>query len=250
MAESQTTMPADELFALHPLPWTHHLLLIKDANGRQVIHTGGLYSEGGRLHEGSYLSGLNALLVELVNSRVSASLAPTVDERVIEIVAATAQSSLWNANGYRQALADTLKRLRSLATSSAATAIEDGLCALLESYTQPCAGNCNHSQCPLLRELYALRIKATLERAQLTVKPIVDREKKGEEIGDLMNMRLNAPASPAAPTSSDAWATWFDRLGKKASAEVVNATAELVTNERLAALVQANCFSTEGEDTK
>lgn len=63
-----TTMGGDEIFALHPLPWSHHLLLIKDANGNQVIHTGGLYSEQGRPHEGKYLSGLNAMLVKLVNS--------------------------------------------------------------------------------------------------------------------------------------------------------------------------------------
>ena len=67
----ELTMSVDELFALHPLPWTHDLLLIKDANGNQVIHTGGLYSERGRLYEGKYLSGLNALLVGLANSCVS-----------------------------------------------------------------------------------------------------------------------------------------------------------------------------------
>jgi len=67
-SELNVTMSLDELLALHPLPWTHHLLLIKDANGEQVIHTGGLYSERGRLHEGRYLSGLNALFVKLVNA--------------------------------------------------------------------------------------------------------------------------------------------------------------------------------------
>jgi hypothetical protein len=41
-----------------------------------------------------------------------------------------------------------------------------------------------------------------------------------------------------ASTSSNAWATWFKKLGDRASAEVVKATADLVTNERLAALVQ------------
>lgn len=78
----------------------------------------------------------------------------------------------------------------------------DGLRELLESYTEPCVDDCDHSQCPLLRELHALRIKATLEQARLAVKPVVDREKKGEVIGDLMNMRLDAAtatASPAAP---------------------------------------------------
>lgn len=72
--------------------------------------------------------------------------------------------------------------------------VDDELRKLLESYAEPCAGDCDHSQCPLLRELHALRIKATLERARLAVKPIVDLERKGEEIGDLMNMRLDAAA--------------------------------------------------------
>lgn len=67
----------------------------------------------------------------------------------------------------------------------------DDLKRLLESYTQPCISDCDHSQCPLLRELHVLRIKASLEQARLTVKPIVDKEKQGEQIGDLMNMRLN-----------------------------------------------------------
>lgn len=66
--DPQVTMSRDEIFALHPLPWSHHLLLIKDAKGQQVVHTGGLYSERGRLHEGKYLSGLNALLVDEVNA--------------------------------------------------------------------------------------------------------------------------------------------------------------------------------------
>lgn len=73
----ELTMSIDELFALHPLPWTHDLLLIRDANGNQVIHTGGLYSERGRLYEGRYLSGLNALLVELVNSRSAGGVVAT-----------------------------------------------------------------------------------------------------------------------------------------------------------------------------
>jgi hypothetical protein len=67
--EGNVTMPLDELLERHPLPWTHHCLLIKDANGRQVIHTGGSYNDRGRVYEGRYLSGLNALLVELVNTR-------------------------------------------------------------------------------------------------------------------------------------------------------------------------------------
>jgi hypothetical protein len=75
--------------------------------------------------------------------------------------------------------------------------ITNGLNTLLASYTEPCIGDCDHSQCPLLRELHALRIKATLEKARLTVKPIVDRERQGEQIGDLMNMRLDSAAPRA-----------------------------------------------------
>lgn len=74
-----------------------------------------------------------------------------------------------------------------------------GLRKLLASYTEPCTGDCDHSQCPLLRQLHALQIKATLEQARLTAKPIVDHEKRGEEIGDLMNMRLHAATPVAAP---------------------------------------------------
>lgn len=78
--EAKLTMTAEELFELHPLPWTHHLLLIKDANGQQVIHTGGAYNDRGRPHKGEYLSGLNALMVQLVNTCVPvASAAPVVD---------------------------------------------------------------------------------------------------------------------------------------------------------------------------
>jgi hypothetical protein len=75
--------------------------------------------------------------------------------------------------------------------------VADGLDTLLASYTEPCIGDCDHSQCPLLRELHALRIKATLEKARLTVKPTVDRELQAEQIGDLMNMRLDS-ATPRA----------------------------------------------------
>lgn len=50
-----------------------------------------------------------------------------------------------------------------------------------------------------------------------------------------------AAAATVAPqeTSSDTWSKWFERLGEKATAEIVNATADLVTDERLAALVDA-----------
>jgi hypothetical protein len=79
--------------------------------------------------------------------------------------------------------------------------VADGLNTLLASYTEPCTGDCSHSQCPLLRELHALRIKATLEKARLTVKPTVDRELQAEQIGDLMDMRLDS-ATPRA-TAAD-----------------------------------------------
>jgi len=42
-----------------------------------------------------------------------------------------------------------------------------------------------------LQELRAKLIECQLEKARLKVKPIIDREKKGEEVGDLMNMRLD-----------------------------------------------------------
>lgn len=61
---------------------------------------------------------------------------------------------------------------------------------LLNRYTQPCSGDCEHSQCPLLRELHAIHIKNTLKEAQITVRPIVNQERKGEFVGNLMDMRL------------------------------------------------------------
>jgi hypothetical protein len=51
----------------HPLPWTHHVLMIKDANGRQVIHLGGLYDQYGQLYDGHYLAGLAAMLTDAAN---------------------------------------------------------------------------------------------------------------------------------------------------------------------------------------
>ena len=42
-----------------------------------------------------------------------------------------------------------------------------------------------------LDEVEAQLIACQLECARLRVTPIVDAEKKGEEIGDLMNMRLD-----------------------------------------------------------
>lgn len=61
---------------------------------------------------------------------------------------------------------------------------------LLNRYAEPCAEACEHSQCPLLRELHAIHIKNTLKQAQVTVRPIVDQERQGEFVGDLMDMRL------------------------------------------------------------
>lgn len=61
---------------------------------------------------------------------------------------------------------------------------------LLNRYTQPCFRDCEHSQCPLLRELYAIHIKNTLKQAHITVRPIADQERKGEFVGDLMGMQL------------------------------------------------------------
>jgi hypothetical protein len=42
-----------------------------------------------------------------------------------------------------------------------------------------------------LNEVEAQLVACWLECARLRVKPIVDAEKKGEEVGDLMNMRLD-----------------------------------------------------------
>jgi len=39
-------------------------------------------------------------------------------------------------------------------------------------------------------------VRLTLELARLTVKPLVDAEREGEWVGDIMNMRLDAVAQP------------------------------------------------------
>lgn len=58
-----------------------------------------------------------------------------------------------------------------------------------------------------------------------------------------------ATTSPETPETSDAsWRLWFDRMGDKASAEVVNWTANLVTNERLIALAEAGVLPIAGTD--
>ncbi len=77
-----TWSPA-QIFETHPLPWTHHCLMIKDANGRQVIHTGGSYDDRSRLYPGDYLSGLNSMLVEKANAASSAGEAA---KKVLELV--------------------------------------------------------------------------------------------------------------------------------------------------------------------
>lgn len=41
------------------------------------------------------------------------------------------------------------------------------------------------------------QLKECLERARQTVKPIVDAEKKGEDVGDIMNLRLRAVTAAA-----------------------------------------------------
>jgi hypothetical protein len=91
------TMTAAEIFERHPLPWSHHLLLIKDANGRQVVHTGGAYNERGRPHQGEYLSGLNALLVDSVNS----GSASAVNERAtLQEIAEAARAFVWEPENW------------------------------------------------------------------------------------------------------------------------------------------------------
>lgn len=57
-----------EIFARHPLPWTHHVLMIKDAAGRLVIHLGGSRDERGATYDPGYLVGLAAMLVDYSNS--------------------------------------------------------------------------------------------------------------------------------------------------------------------------------------
>lgn len=54
-----------------------------------------------------------------------------------------------------------------------------------------------------LAQVRAENTRLLLEKAQLTVKPIVDREKQGEQIGDLMNMRLHDPLLQQPPAASE-----------------------------------------------
>lgn len=65
---------------------------------------------------------------------------------------------------------------------------------LLTRYAQPCSTDCEHSQCPLLRELWELSIANTLQAANRTVRPIIEAEKQGEEVGGLMGLQLRSPS--------------------------------------------------------
>lgn len=59
-------------------------------------------------------------------------------------------------------------------------------------------------------------------------------------VAAIITRHLAVTAEPKPESSDASWRLWFDRMGDKASAAVVNATADLVTNERLAALTQAD----------
>lgn len=61
-------MSLKEVFKLHPLPWKHECLIIRDANTRQVIHLGGSTDQYSKTYPGEYLSALNALLVQAANA--------------------------------------------------------------------------------------------------------------------------------------------------------------------------------------
>ena len=86
---------------------------------------------------------------------------------------------------------------------AAPESLQTELEALLARYTEPCVTDCEHAHCPLLRELRDIvepaRISAALEKARQVVKPLIDREKEGEWVGDIMKMRLDAAALAASP---------------------------------------------------
>jgi len=67
--DSSYFMPEEELFTKHPLPWKHQVLMIVDANGREVIHLGGTNNTRGGLLEGHMLCTLAAFIVETANTR-------------------------------------------------------------------------------------------------------------------------------------------------------------------------------------
>jgi hypothetical protein len=66
--EQRLHLSVAEVIERHPLPWTHQVLMIKDANGRQVVHLGGLHDQFGQLYDGHYLAGLAAILAEAANA--------------------------------------------------------------------------------------------------------------------------------------------------------------------------------------
>lgn len=113
-SEFKTTMTPEELFELHPLPWTHNLLMIRDANGRQVIHTGGSYNEHNRVYEASYLSGLNALFVDAVNTRApvvadpdaALGVTPEVAAKLLKVLDALVNNDVTEAYHWLYKIAD------------------------------------------------------------------------------------------------------------------------------------------------
>lgn len=71
------------------------------------------------------------------------------------------------------------------------------------------------------------------------------------DLVDALNgvIEVSAPSEDGALAlplpSSNAWREWFDQLGDKATASIVNATANLVTNERLDALQTAGVLPSD-----
>lgn len=90
--------PIERILELHPLPWSHHLLLIKDAEGRQVIHLGGMYGERNERLGGKYLSGLNALIVQAVNVRADLVSSAVAAEGSRVLAAASEIAQRWMAH--------------------------------------------------------------------------------------------------------------------------------------------------------
>src|SRR5690349_11391869 len=82
LEERKLHLELNEIVERYPLPWTHHVLMIKDADGRQVIHLGGLHDQYGRLYDGYYLAGLAALLTTAANASL---LQQTTSERCEEM---------------------------------------------------------------------------------------------------------------------------------------------------------------------
>src|SRR6185503_2842392 len=73
-----------------------------------------------------------------------------------------------------------------------------------------------------LAQVKAENICLLLEKAQRTVKPIVNREKQGEEIGDLMNMRLDATTGASTGGQRDTSASVSVLMGYEAALREVN----------------------------